>query len=289
GLRGGGRRPRARGGGAAREGSGAPALLGPPVPPPGPAASSIPASSKRRGYRLAAGVLLVTMAGGTLPIPLYALYERQMGFGPLGVTVVFAAFVVGTVLVLLTMGDLSDHVGRRKVLAIAVASAAVATALFLVATGVGLLITARIVGGLAAGFVTGTAAAALTELQPRGDRRAAAVAASGSNMTGLGAGPLAAGIFAQYVTMPTRRVSWACLGLCARTLAAVAAIPETVRDPDRVIKVGPRLAAPPGMRAAMLGTCLGAFAAFSTLGFFGSLVPTFLHGILGVHNLALIG
>src|SRR5215469_14211774 len=229
--------------------------------PTGSAASSIPASSKRRGYRLAAGVLLVTMAGGTLPIPLYVLYERQMGFGPLGVTVVFAAFVVGTVLVLLTMGDLSDHVGRRKVLAIAVASAAAATALFLVATGAGLLITARIVGGLAAGFVTGTAAAALAELQPRGDRRAAAVAASGSNMTGLGAGPL----------------------------AAVAAIPETVRDPDRVIKVGPRLAAPPGMRAAMLGTCLGAFAAFSTLGFFGSLVPTFLHGILGVHNLALIG
>src|SRR5215831_9276334 len=257
--------------------------------PTGSAASSIPASSKRRGYRLAAGVLLVTMAGGTLPIPLYVLYERQMGFGPLGVTVVFAAFVVGTVLVLLTLGDLSDHIGRRKVLAIAVASAAVATALFLVATGAGLLITARIVGGLAAGFVTGTAAAALAELQPLGDRRAAAVAASGSNMTGLGAGPLAAGIFAQYVTTPTRSVFWAYLGLCALTLAAVAAIPETVRDPDRVIKVGPRLAAPPGMRAAMLGTCLGAFAAFSTLGFFGSLVPTFLHGILGVHNLALIG
>ena len=203
--------------------------------PPGSAASSIPAASKRRGYRLAAGVLLVTMAGGTLQIPLYVLYERQMGFGPLGVTVVFAAFAVGTVLVLLTMGDLSDHVGRRKVLAIAVASAAVATALFLVATGVGLLITARIVGGLAAGFVTGTAAAALAELQPRGDRRAAAVAASGSNMTGLGAGPLAAGIFAQYVTMPTRSVFWAYLGLCALTLAAVAAIPETVHDPDRVI------------------------------------------------------
>src|SRR5262249_25702731 len=257
--------------------------------PTGSAASSIPASSKRRGYRLAAGVLVVTMAGGTLPIPLYVLYERQMGFGPLGVTVVFAAFVVGTVLVLLTLGDLSDHIGRRKVLAIAVASAAVATALFLVATGAGLLITARIVGGLAAGFVTGTAAAALAELQPRGDRRAAAVAASGSNMTGLGAGPLAAGIFAQYVTMPTRSVFWAYLGLCALALAAVAPIPATVAGPDRVIKVGPRLAAPPGMRAAMLGTCLGAFAAFSTLGFFGSLVPTFLHGILGVHNLALIG
>src|SRR5262249_34734606 len=159
----------------------------------------------------------------------------------------------------------------------------------LVATGTGLLITARIVGGLAAGFVTGTAAAALAELQPRGDRRAAAVAASGSHMTGLGAGPLAAGIFAEAVTMPTPHGLWAYLGLSAPAVAAVAAISERVRDPDGVIRAGPRVAAAPGMRAAMLGTCLGAFAAFSTLGFFGSLVPTFLHGILGVHNLALIG
>jgi hypothetical protein len=35
-------------------------------------------------------VLVVMMLGGTLPIPLYVLYERKMGFGPLGVTVVFA-------------------------------------------------------------------------------------------------------------------------------------------------------------------------------------------------------
>jgi hypothetical protein len=39
----------------------------------------------------------------------------------------------------------------------------------------------------------------------------------------------------------------------------------------------------------MLGACLGVFAAFSVLGLFSSLVPTFLHGVLGVHNLALIG
>jgi MFS family permease len=43
------------------------------------------------------------------------------------------------------------------------------------------------------------------------------------------------------------------------------------------------------MRVVMLGAGLGIFAAFSVLGLFSSLVPTFLHGILGVHNLALIG
>jgi predicted MFS family arabinose efflux permease len=234
-------------------------------------------------------VLVVMMLGGTLPVPLYVLYEKQMGFGPLGVTVVFVAYVLGTLVVLVALGDLSDHLGRRKVLALAVLCAMISSALFLAASGIGLLIVARIVSGMAAGFATGTATAALAELQPRGDRQAAAVAASGSNMTGLGLGPLVAGLFAEYVAMPTHSVFWAYLGACALALAALAAIPETVGHPDGVINLRPRLAVPPGMRAAMLGACLGVFAAFSVLGLFSSLVPTFLHGVLGVHNLALIG
>jgi MFS family permease len=178
-----------------------------------PAASALAGGTdpvSRHGYRLMAGLLVVVMLGGTLPIPLYVLYERQMGFGPLGVTVVFAAYVIGTLSALVMFGDLSDHIGRRKVLAAGVGCAPVSTAGFLIASGIapgiGLLIAARIVSGLAAGFVTGTATAALAELQPRGDRQAAAVVASGANMTGLGLGPLIAGLFAAYVALPTRGV-----------------------------------------------------------------------------------
>ena len=40
-----------------------------------------------------------------------------MGFRPLGVTVVFSAYVIGTLFALVPLGDLSDHIGRRKVLA----------------------------------------------------------------------------------------------------------------------------------------------------------------------------
>jgi len=108
-------------------------------------------------------------------------------------------------------------------------------------------------------------------------------------MTGLGLGPLIAGLFAEWVAVPTHSVYWAYLGACALALAALAAIPETVRHPDGVISLRPRLAVPPGMGAVMLGACLGVFAAFAVLGVFSSLVPTFLHGVLGVHNLALIG
>jgi MFS family permease len=255
----------------------------------GSTSTAIPIFRKRRGYILTAGVLVALMMGGTLPVPLYVLYERQMGFGPLGVTVVFAAYVIGTLLALVALGDLSDHIGRRSVMAIAVVCAAVSSGLFLGASDIGLLVAARIASGLAAGFITGTAAAALAELQPRGDQRAAAVVASGSNMEGLGLGPLIAGIFAEYVAMPTKSVFWSYLGVCALALAAVLVIPETVQNPDRVISFRPRLGVPTRMRAVTIGACLGVFAAFSVLGSFSSLVPTFLNGILGVHNLALIG
>jgi MFS family permease len=249
----------------------------------------IAARAMRRGYQVTAGVLLLMMLGGTLPVPLYILYEKQMGFGPLGVTVVFAAYVVGTLLALVLAGDLSDHVGRRLVLVAAAVCAAVSTGIFLAATDIGALIAARVVSGLAAGFATGTATAALAELQPAGDHRAAAVVATGSNLTGLGLGPLVAGLFAQYVGAPTRTVFWAYLAACGVTLAAVTLIPETVRHPDHVISLRPRLAAPPKVRMVMVGACLGVFAAFTVLGLFSSLVPTFLHGLLGLTNLALIG
>ena len=78
-----------------------------------PQASGLPSPARRRGYRLTAAVLLMVMLGGTLPVPLYVLYERQMGFGPLGVTVVFAAYVLGTLFALVALGDLSDHIGWR--------------------------------------------------------------------------------------------------------------------------------------------------------------------------------
>src|SRR6202020_165953 len=164
-----------------------------------------------------------------------------MGFGPVGITVVFAAYVAGTLFALVALGDLSDHFGRKKVVAIAVACAAVSTALFLAASGIGVLIAARVVSGIAAGLAAGTATAALPELQPRGDHRAAAVPASGSNMTGLGLGPLLAGLFAEYVAMPTRSVFWAYLGLCALAAAALPLIPETVANRDGMISFRPRI------------------------------------------------
>lgn len=72
----------------------------------------------------AAAVVLiytVVMAGGTLTIPLYVLWASKFGFGPVATTLVFIAYVIGVVGTLLVAGSLSDAIGRRPVLVLALA------------------------------------------------------------------------------------------------------------------------------------------------------------------------
>lgn len=68
-----------------------------------------------------AGLWVVTaafttlMAFGTVPTPLWPLYEVRNHFGPTSVTIAFAAMVVGAAVTFPTLGHLSDHIGSRKV------------------------------------------------------------------------------------------------------------------------------------------------------------------------------
>ncbi|WP_329567502.1 MFS transporter [Streptomyces sp. NBC_01361] len=108
-------------------------------------AQAVPSPDGRRaraGFWLVAAVYALVMLGGTLPIPLYALWAPQMGFGPFTTTLVFAVYALGTVLALMVFASLSDRAGRRPLLAAAVLAAATSTALFLLSHDVATLILA---------------------------------------------------------------------------------------------------------------------------------------------------
>jgi MFS family permease len=98
-----------------------------------------------------------------------------------------------------------------------------------------------------------------------------------------------AGLFGQYVPDPLHTVYWAYLGLTAVALLALLAVPETVRRPDRAFRPHLRIGVPANMRLLMVGAGMAVFAAFTMLGLFSSLVPTFVSDVLGISNLAIIG
>src|SRR6476659_5501599 len=87
-------------------------------------------------------IFVVFMAASAAPTPLYVVYQQEWGFSASVLTVVFAVYVFGLIGSLLLFGALSDFIGRRPVLATAIALEAAALLLFAVAGNVGVLLAA---------------------------------------------------------------------------------------------------------------------------------------------------
>ncbi|GAA4994959.1 MFS transporter [Kitasatospora paranensis] len=246
--------------------------------------------ARSTAYLGAAGAFAVCMAGTTLPTPLYGLYQEQLGFSELIVTVVFAVYAFGVIGALLIAGNVSDTVGRRPVLLTGLGLAALSAACFLLEGGLPLLYLGRFLSGLSAGLFTGTATAYVMELAPRGKESRAAFAATAANMGGLGLGPLLSGLLAQYAPRPLVLPFVVHLVLVATAAAVVFRLPESVTGRRPVRSFRPqRPSLPPPVRKVFVPASLAAFTGFSLLGVFTSVSPAFLAQTLDVHNRAIVG
>jgi MFS family permease len=152
--------------------------------------------------------------------------------------------------------------------------------LLALAPDVGALIAARIVSGVSAGLVTGTATAALTELAPASAGRRVSLVAPAANMAGLGLGPLVSGLFAQYAPDPTTLVFVVYLAVLAVAALILLLVPETVRVRTRPTLRFTGLGVPERGRGEFIAAGVAGFAAFALLGLFTSLVPGFIAGEL---------
>ena len=240
-------------------------------------------------FWLAALVLGITMIGTTLPTPLYVIYQGQWHFSALVVTVTFAAYAVAVLATLLLAGRSSDQAGRKPVLAAALCCSALSTVVFILAPDVGVLIVGRILSGVSAGLVTGTATAALADLVPASASRRASLVATAANMGGLGLGPLIAGLFAQYAPDPTVLVFEVYLGVLAVAGLCLLLVPETVRARRRPALRFAGLGIPERGRSEFIAAGAAGFGAFALLGLFASLAPTFLGTVLHQNSHAVQG
>ncbi|WP_354644411.1 MFS transporter [Kitasatospora camelliae] len=254
-----------------------------PAPQPGRPTRSAP-------YLAAAGAFAVCMAGTTLPTPLYGLYQEQIGFSELIVTVVFAVYAFAVVAVLSAAGSVSDTVGRRPVLLAGLGFAALSAVCFLLENGLPLLYLGRIMSGLSAGLFTGTATAYVIELAPEGAGGRAAFAATAANMGGLGLGPLMSGVLSQYAPDPLVLPFAVHLGMVAVAAGVVAMLPETVPGAQPVRRArlrAPKL--PREVRGVFVPSGVAAFTGFALFGVFTAVSPAFLTQTLDVHNRAVTG
>jgi MFS family permease len=241
-------------------------------------------------FWLIAYVFAAVVLGTAVPTPLYAIYQRQWHFSAGILTLIFAVYAVAVLATLLLAGRTSDQAGRKPVMAAAIAFSAASTVLFILAASPGWLYPARVLSGVSAGLMTGTATAALTEMIRESAARRASLVAAAANSGAAALGPLMAGLFAQYLPQPTVLVFEVYLGLLAAAALALAFfIPETVTKRERPSLRFTGLAIPADGRREFIAAGVAAFAAYTLNGLFASLVPGFTTAILHHANYAVAG
>jgi MFS family permease len=233
--------------------------------------------------------LAVAMLGTTLPTPLYGLYRDRFGFSELMITVIFAAYAAGVIASLVLLGRLSDQIGRRRVLLPGLVLSALSAVAFLLADGLTLLLVGRILSGLSAGIFTGTATAALMDVAPPSRRGRATLVATIANMGGLGAGPLLAGLLAQWAGSPLQLAFYVDLALVVVASIGIWAMPEPVAARSRPRLRPQALTVPREMRATFMNAALAGFAGYAVLGLFTAVAPAFLAEEFGVTSSAVVG
>jgi MFS family permease len=231
-------------------------------------------------------VLLVLMlAASGVPSPLYRVYQQEFGFSSGVLTTIFGIYALALLVSLLVVGGLSDHVGRRPVLVVAFLLEAASMVLFLASDGVGWLLAARVVQGLATGALTSTLGAAVLDLQSR-ERPWGAFINSASPGLGLSLGAVGAGLLVQYVSSPT---DWVFAVLTVvfvlASIGTLLLLPETsARLPGAVSSLRPRVHVPPANRPPFLGALPILVACWAVGGLYASLGPSLLVDVFGIDN-----
>lgn len=224
---------------------------------------------------LALSLFTVTFAVN-LQAPLYAAYVAGSGHGATAVTIAFSAYVAGLMPTLCLLGGLSDRIGRKPPLALALALGAVATALLVLLPTWTSLIVARFLLGVGTALATTAGAAYMTEILGAERTRSAALAVTSATSLGFGGGALATGISLTVQGPTFFPVSFAALFVVAPILALLTLALPRLDDPKPVSLL--RLPVfPDGTRAFGFALAL----AWSSTGMIIAVVPLQLaaHGL----------
>ncbi|WP_196073210.1 MFS transporter [Nakamurella alba] len=236
-------------------------------------------------FRVVALSYLALMIAGSAPSPIYPIYQREWGFATSTLTEIFAVYAVLLLLALLTVGGLSDLIGRRPVLLAGLGLFTVDMVVFALAPDVQWLFVARVLQGIAAGLSIGAMTAGLIDLAPPGKVRFASVLSALIPAIGLAAGALISGALVRFGPMPTRLV-YLVLGAGFLVLAVLVALMPASGDrrPVPLSALTPRMRIPAQARRTFLQVLPALVVPWAQLGFTLSLTSSVALGVFGVHD-----
>jgi MFS family permease len=207
-------------------------------------------------FWLLALILVLLLFAASAPSPIYREYQAALGFSSLTLTAIYGSYAVGGIATLLTTGRLSDHLGRRPVLTIALAIEAIAMLLFIGVADVRLLFAARILTGAGVGIAVGAVSAWLLDLAPPADPQLGSVVNGAGPLLGLGGGALFAAVLVEFGSDPLSRVYEVLAIVYVIAIGSLLLIPDDVRRrPGWRASMRPSIGVPENVRPIFVAAC----------------------------------
>lgn len=234
--------------------------------------------SHRSSLVFLAITLLTFLAASSAPTPLYHLYQEGLHFSAGMLTQIFGVYALSLLAALLTVGSLSDHLGRKPVIFAALLLNMLAMLLFINEGSVVWLIAARTLQGFATGMATAVLGAALLDT----DRQQGPLVNSVAPLLGMACGAMGSSLLVEYAPLPTQLIYWALLALMLLQALYVWRLPETVsRIPGALASLRPTLHVPPQARRALWLSLPVDIAVWAMGGFYLSLAPSLVRAATG--------
>src|SRR5580693_2481160 len=215
------------------------------------------------------------------PTPIYRFYRETLGLTPFAITFIFAVYSFTMIAAFLTIARLSDYVGRKPMILLALGLNAVALLLFFVAESADTLVLARAVQGVATGVALATLGALIADTAPQW----AATLNSVTAFMGLALGALISGMFVTFAPWPTHLVYAVLLSVTLGEMVILAWVAETTsRKAGAWSGMRPKLTVPKAAAAAMARLFPLTLSAWALGGFYLSLMPSLVIAATGVRS-----
>ena len=229
----------------------------------------------------ATATAITVSAVSAAPTPIYRFYRETLGLTPFMITLIFAVYAFTMIAAFLTIARLSDYVGRKPMIGLALGLNALALLLFFVAESAAMLIAARAVQGVATGVALATLGAVIVDTAPGW----AATLNSVTAFLGLALGALISGVFVAFAPWPTHLVYAALLGVTLAEIIILAWVAETTsRKPGAWSGIRPKLTVPAAAAAAMARLFPLTLSAWALGGFYLSLMPSLVIEATGIRS-----
>jgi MFS family permease len=246
--------------------------------------------SLRLAFLSAVVSLAAVFAASAAPIPLFNTYRAEDGITNAGISLAIVAYDLPTLAALLVLGQLSNHLGRRRTSIASLSLLLLGCLLLLNVHDIGTLLAGRLLMGLGAGLASSSVTSYIVDAAPTRPAWLASVASSQTPMLGLAVGAIGSGALVQFGPWPRELIYVVAVGLLLVSAVLIAVSPETVTPtPGAWRSLRPSVRVPDRVRHLLPVAAAVFLSTWATGAFYQAFVPALAEDRLHTRSPLILG